>query len=283
MRETKEEKSSRILVSWLGGEPFMWPHLEAIELEFAELLGLALSVTTNGTLLGSQRFRLRLLERYTEVTVSLDTTGPAFDALRGWPGGFDTIRKGIEQLSSDRAKRGAKLLIRVNAVLTRDTVDKVPELVQAISRLGVDEVTFNALGGVERPGYFSEHSLLAAQIDGLIAKLPELRSLAAKGDMTIAGSGSYFERMAGEAKGIRFPVSDCHPGEGFLYIDIDGRISPCFETANVSGIPLTKVVDAEDIEALPKSFRKDFETSRAGACLDCRSTRYFGKFIEENR
>src|SRR5262249_33471527 len=75
----------RVLVSWLGGEPLLWPPLTELSRIFTEDYRLRISTTTNGTCLGSRSMRAHLLEHYSELTISIDGIGSLHDELRGWP------------------------------------------------------------------------------------------------------------------------------------------------------------------------------------------------------
>ena len=92
----------RVLVSWLGGEPLLWPPLQALTRRFRRVLGLEVGVTTNGTTLGSAAMRAHLLEDYAEVTISVDGLGAMHDELRRWPGGFAFLRRTVALLAAER-------------------------------------------------------------------------------------------------------------------------------------------------------------------------------------
>ena len=86
MRSASRSKRS-VLLSLLGGEPLLWAPLASLEGQLLEL-GLALGVTTNGTTLGSPNVRRRLLERYAELTVSIDGLAATHDRLRALDGAY---------------------------------------------------------------------------------------------------------------------------------------------------------------------------------------------------
>src|SRR4051794_16059422 len=82
-----------VLVSWLGGEPLLWPALAALSETFARRLGLALSATTNGTALATPRVREMLAAHFAELTVSVDGPAAFHDRVRACPGGFAALRE----------------------------------------------------------------------------------------------------------------------------------------------------------------------------------------------
>src|SRR5881227_440017 len=53
-----------VLVSWLGGEPLLWPQLGTVSQIFRREYGLRLGVTTNGTALQSDAVRRQIMADY---------------------------------------------------------------------------------------------------------------------------------------------------------------------------------------------------------------------------
>lgn len=125
----------RVLVSWLGGEPLLWPPLTALSEHFAATLGLRVSTTTNGTTLADPAVRAHLLACHSELTISVDALGNDHDALRGWSGGFAQLRRSVGALARERdATSGLRL--RANVVLTRDTIAAFGELCHDLAEWG---------------------------------------------------------------------------------------------------------------------------------------------------
>ena len=273
LAELQERSGRPVLVSWLGGEPLTWPPLAALSRLFHRELGLAVSVTTNGTTLGSPRARQRLLEDHAEITVSIDGPGELHDRLRGWPGGFAFLEKAVRRLAGERS--GAAPLLRANTVVMRDNVAALPALWRALADWGFDELTWNQLGGRDRPEFFPAHRLAAGDIAFLQTLLPDLRAeLAARG-VRLGGSAAYLERAAASAGGRALPVADCAPGQRFLFVSVDGRVSPCSFTTAELGLPAEELVPWP---SLPGRFGAARARARPGSCDDCPSTQVFGKF-----
>src|SRR5437870_5487444 len=57
LSEYQRMSGDRVLVSWLGGEPLLWPPLERLSAQFHREFQLRISATTNGTFLGSAPLR----------------------------------------------------------------------------------------------------------------------------------------------------------------------------------------------------------------------------------
>lgn len=112
LREARALRYGYVGVS--GGEPLLWPDLDRF-LAAALDLGFSTSVTTNGTLLTPRRARaLRALARL--VAVSVDGPQEDHDLMRGTPGAFAAMRRGVSAL------REAGVPFTIVFTLTRDNV-----------------------------------------------------------------------------------------------------------------------------------------------------------------
>ncbi len=275
---TRDASGASMHVSFLGGEPFSWRPLLRIARDLREQ-GISLGVTTNGVSLGRPAVRELLLDCFDELTLSIDGVGAVHDGLRGWPGGFELLSTALRDIVHEKESRGKGPLVRVNTVLMRDNVREFPALCRALADLGVQEVTFNRLGGRDRPEFFQIHRLLPADLERLTEGLPALRcELAARG-LAILGADAYLERLMSLERGERVAVRDCEPGRRFLFVDERGRIAPCSFTLEAYGEKAAEPSQpARDFVELPRRFLARQQSERAGACDDCASTRVFEKF-----
>lgn len=269
-----------VLVSWLGGEPLLWRSLTALTETFTRELGLRVSATTNGTTLASAAVRAHVVAHYTELTVSVDGFAPLHDTLRGWPGGFETLRRAVRSLADERGTAGTPLL-RANIVLMRDNVADFERLCLALASWGIDEITFNQLGGNDRPEFYPAHRLRTEDVVDLDERVALLRERLAPVGVRLGGSGRYVERIVSTSLGRRLPVDDCAPGETFLFVNEGGLVAPCSFTGDEYAVPLGELTTAADIAALPRRFAAVRAARRAAACDDCPSTRVFAKFDAE--
>jgi MoaA/NifB/PqqE/SkfB family radical SAM enzyme len=261
-----------VLVSWLGGEPLLLPELPALTAH-ATSLGLRVSATTNGTTLGCSSVRRHLLDHYSELTVSLDAPGPAHDTLRSAPGLFASLRENVSALAA------AKILkLRVNTVLLRATIDDFYSLAREVASWGVRELTFNTLGGRDRPDYFPGNRPLPEQLTRLASILPSLREELAPLGLSIAGGSAYLDRLHASATDTPRPIADCSPAERFLFIDEQGLVSPCAFTADTLGVSISELRSVTALTNLPARFSAARFSSRPRVCDDCPSTQVFEKF-----
>jgi len=147
LRSFQDISANRVLVSWIGGEPLLWQPLEALTVLFTKELGLRVSTTTNGTTLASTHVRRHLVESYQELTISVDGIGKVHDELRGWRDGYSKLALNVRRLSAEKREAGSALKLRVNVVLMRHTFNQFRDLCLELSAWGIQEVTFNQLGG----------------------------------------------------------------------------------------------------------------------------------------
>ena len=273
-RETKQT----VLVSWLGGEPLLWKLLQQISKHYSHDLGLHVATTTNGTTLGSPAMRRHLLENYAELTVSVDAPGRAHDQLRGSGGLYAALAKNVRALANENQELGSALRLRANVVLMRHTIGSFVQLCVELAEWGITEISFNQLGGNDRPEFYPDNRLRPEDLAAFGNDLPALRDKLAHQGVKLLGTEGYLRRMHASSCDERVPVYDCRPGRDFLFIDIEGRIAPCSFTSGESGIPLTEIESADDLLSLSRRFASGIATCRPAACNDCLSTRVFEKF-----
>jgi len=272
--ELRARERRDVLVSWLGGEPFLWPHLEAATAHAREA-GLLVSVTTNGLALAAGRWREFARTQLDELTISVDGTAEQHDALRGQPGHHARL------LDAIRALRNGRATLKVNSVLMADNVDAFEAMALKLADAGVRVLTFNALGGRDRPGFFAKHKLSPAQVDAFIDALPRIRARVEARGMTILGGNAYLERLRASARGEALAVDDCGPGEHFCFIDATGIVAPCSFTIDGHGVPLDALRTVDDLLALPRTFARKRSEAKLAVCRDCPSTQVFSKFTRE--
>jgi MoaA/NifB/PqqE/SkfB family radical SAM enzyme len=235
-------------------------------------------VTTNGTPLDTHAAREHIVADYDEITFSLDGVGPFNDAVRGAPGLYERLGANIVALNELAARRGRGPRVRVNTILMRDNLHELEALCRSLAAWGVHELTFNTLGGRERPDFYPDHRLLPEHSAWLRQALPGLRQRAAQLGLRIRGSAAYLDRIEHTARGQPLPAGDCAPGRAFLFIDEAGTIGPCSFTTADYGLPMSEVKTANDLRTLPARFAARRQTQPLPACSDCCCTEVWGKF-----
>jgi len=265
-------------VSWLGGEPLLWPELPALSHQYRHTFGIGVGVTTNGEPLASPAVRTSLVEDYELVTVSVDGVGRFHDAVRNAPGLFDRIKQHVRTLRAEADAARSGLVLRVNTILMRGNVAEFESLCREVASWGVTELTFNQLGGNDRPEFFPANRLRPEQVERFAAELPRVRAELGRIGLTIHGTDRYLHRLASTANGRAIPIDDCGPGRSFLFIDEHGRVSPCCFTSSGYGVPVEDIATPEDLARLPDTFSRLRRERRETACEDCHSTQVFDKF-----
>ncbi len=260
-----------VLLTLLGGEPFVWAPLAPFARRARALPGLHLGLTSNGAALGRIESRRLLTETFTEFTVSVDALGAAHDALRGSPGLAARIDTGLTALRHE----APALYVRVNVVLMRETVADLGPLCLHVATLGVNEITFNALGGRDRPEFHAQHALRPEDVRALRLTLPPLAEALARRGVHLAYGDAYLGRLEATAGGQACAVEDCAPGRDFLFVDERLRAAPCSYTVAAYGVD---ALGPDPITMLPDRLRAVRAARRDLQCDDCPSTQVFEKF-----
>jgi MoaA/NifB/PqqE/SkfB family radical SAM enzyme len=267
-----------VLVSWLGGEPLAWTPLFDLSRRLRRGHGLRVSATTNGTTLARADVRDAVLADFAELTVSVDGLAPFHEGVRGWRGGWARLRDGVRRLAAERDATGSPLVLRANTVLMRDNIGSFAALCDELAGWGVDEITFNQLGGRDRPEFFPAHALRPADVSGLRDCLPDLRARLRRRGVRLCFGEAYLRRFEASARGEPLPVAQCRPGEALLFVDEAGRVAPCAFTVGEYGVPIAELDAPAALDGLPSRFAARRAEARAGACGDCPSTQVFAKF-----
>ena len=278
LAEYQRMSGDPVLVSWLGGEPLLWRPLPSLTSYLVRDLGLRVSGTTNGTALAAPAVRAHVVDHYAELTVSVDGFAPLHDALRGRAGGFDALCRDVRALAAEKRRAGHGPLLRANVVLMRDNVADFERLCIELSGWGIEEVTFNQLGGNDRPEFFPAHRLRPADVDRFGERVDALRRRLADDGVRLAGGERYVERIRSSAAGRRLAVADCGPGEAFLFVSEAGLVAPCSFTGDAYAVPIAELSSADDVTALPARFAALRANRPVAVCGDCPSTRVFAKF-----
>src|SRR5262249_15697407 len=145
-------------------------------------------------------------------------------------------------------------ILKANVLLMRDTIAGFEQLCHRLAGWGIEEVTFNQLGGNDRPEFYPAHRLLPQQADGLAAELPDLRNRLARVGLRLRGTGGYGRRIQATAYGEHLAIVDCRPGENFLFINESGEVAPCSFTVSGYGVPVQEIISVSALRQLPSRF-----------------------------
>jgi len=200
------------------------------------------------------------------------------DRSRGWADGYAALRRDVTALANEKRNGHVGPLLRANVLLMRQTIAGFAQLCFELSEWGFEEVTFNQLGGNDRPEFYPAHRLLPEQADRFAEELPGLRAVLARRGLRLGGGEPYLRRIRASARDERLPVGDCKPGQQFLFINETGLVAPCSFSAFDYGVPLDQIASVEALCGLSARFAEGRRRRRLPACEDCHSTQIFEKF-----
>lgn len=272
----KQLTGDHILVSWIGGEPFLRKDIFELSKNLNSR-GIEISATTNGIPLDKNM--LSDIDQYfSEIVFSLDGFEEHSDTVRQFDGYFQTVTQKIRLLDQMRNASKSGLKIKVNTILMRRNISQFEKFCEYLAELGVDEVTFNRLGGYDRPEFFDDNRLLYSQSKKLADELPEIKKRLADKGLIIHGSKKYMERFLSAARDIKNPIEECYPGQWFWFINENGYISPCSYTTYEYEFPISDIRSVEDIPKVEQYFRDLRKNSRSDWCDNCFCTQVYDKF-----
>lgn len=275
--EYRKETKENLLISWIGGEPFLWKPM----LEFTKELkhyGIEVSTTTNGLLLSLENVRLEVIKYFSEIVISLDGFALCDDRVRQYEGHFKTVTENIAALDRERKAIGSGLKIKVNTILMRENIEQFEEFCNLLADLGVDEVTFNQLGGYDRPEFFEDNRLQSWQIKKLIEKMPALKEKFSLKGLIIHGGEDYLQRIMLSTENQKISIEECNPGSWFWFINEYGYISPCSYTSYEYIYDIKEIIGPADINNAEEYFRQVRKSNRSKWCNDCYCTQVYDKF-----
>lgn len=276
LRSIAEGAQIPILVSWLGGEPYQWRDLWPATDYFRNELQLPVSITTNGVALASDTIRHRTIESMSEITISVDGPAEHHDRVRTMSSQFEQIKENCCKLVQEDTNH--RLWKRINSVLTSANIQSFASTCRELASWGIDEITFNPLGGNDRPEFFAPNRLNLNDFDTFRCQLPTLRQELSEYGVRLSGSEAYLERIASTILGIKIPVADCKPATRFLFIDEHGHISPCSFTNNQYFVSLNDALSLVDLSLLTKELSDQRRATPCSACNDCHANHIYDKF-----
>lgn len=274
--EYRRLTGKNILVSWIGGEPLLYKDIIPLSKRLHSL-GICVSATTNGTLLSESIIR-DICGLFSEIVISLDSFKDCNDDVRQLSGHFSMVSEKIRLLNRIRSETGSGVKIKVNTILMRRNIADFERFCQYLAELGVDEITFNRLGGYDRPEFFGENRLLYSQSEKFAAELQSIKERLAERGLVIHGSKKYMERFMTAAQDIPSPIEECSPGSYFWFINENGFISPCSYTSYEYMYDLRKINCPADIDRVEEYFREMRRSCRSKWCDDCFCTQVYDKF-----
>ena len=273
-QKTKDE----MLISFIGGEPLLWKPMFNLSKKLVKEYGIEISTTTNGILLEKEEVRKDIINYFSEIVISMDGFQECNDYVRQYQGHFKTVSESIVKLAKEKKEAGSKLIIKVNTILMRRNIAQFEEFCEYLAKLGVNEITFNQLGGYDRPEFYEDNRLEPMQVALLIERLPMIRERLSKYNFVIHGSSSYLDRIQLTTEDRKNPIIECNPCSWFWFINENGYISPCSYTSYEYKYDIKKINTPEDIKQIEQYFKELRQYKRSKWCDDCYCTQVYDKF-----
>lgn len=270
--------SRSVLVSWIGGEPLLWPDLFDVSRRFVRDYGLSVSMTTNGVPLRSTQVQERIVDDFSEIVISIDGFSDVNDWGRQKSGLFNELKSSITALVDMKQARSKPLILKVNTIIMRKNVEHFEAFCEYLADLGVQELTFNQLGGYDRPEFYPDNRLLASQVADFMHALPAWNTYFASKGLCIHGSDAYLHRFDYSSRDLKIPIEDCIPGEWFWFINENGLASPCSYTSYEYAVDIDSIHAPAEIDTVENVFRAMRASRRSKFCDDCHCTQLYDKF-----
>jgi radical SAM protein with 4Fe4S-binding SPASM domain len=125
-----------------GGEPFMYKDILQL-VRYVKSRGLTCQINTNGLYL-TKRAEEIVDAGLDDLIISIDGPPEVHDQVRGLPGTFAQVEKGIQMIHEEKRKKGVKRpVIRIRGTISPENFEHVHSLVGIAKRLGADSLNFN--------------------------------------------------------------------------------------------------------------------------------------------
>jgi MoaA/NifB/PqqE/SkfB family radical SAM enzyme len=205
-------------VSIAGGEPLLREDIFEIIGHFAGR-GMSVNLCTNGMLLEKYRREIAA-SGATCVTVSLDgATAGCHDAIRGLPGSFRCIARGIEAYLAGRNGTKAPIL-RVRMTVSGANTGEIRDFCKTWSEVAEDVLL--------QPVHRCDQSYYTGLDEGALKLDPAQLSAQLRG--TPMANDPYMRRLIDSLSAIGlFPHAPCYAGVLMVRIDPWGVVYPCLE------------------------------------------------------
>ncbi len=130
------DNAGTVAIAFSGGEPLMTPRILEL-LEYTARTGMQVSIATNGTLITPELAKRLKEVGVNYVEISIDSPNPEeHDEFRGVPGAWERAIQGIKYV------KRAGITTGIAYVVTRKSVDHVPEMIDLARRIGVHTLMF---------------------------------------------------------------------------------------------------------------------------------------------
>jgi Fe-coproporphyrin III synthase len=260
-------------VEWVvlsGGEPLM--HSGVFEIcKMLQSGGFRVTLLTSGLLI--ERFAGQIASHVDDVIVSLDGPEKIHDRIRGVPGAFDLISRGISVLRHQRP--GVRIAAR--CTVQKANHDKLQATASAAGGLGLNSISFLAVDlastAFNRLQVWNDTRQAAVSLtpDELEVLRREIDALVATADPIVSDSAAHLRRILHRFRayaGLEMHVAPmCNAPWVSAVVEIDGAVRPCFfhpAVARSEG----DLADAINSHSAV-SFRRSLNVEENSICRQC--------------
>jgi MoaA/NifB/PqqE/SkfB family radical SAM enzyme len=132
-------------ISFSGGEPFIKPGFIDL-MGFCSEHGIHAGVTTNGSALTKKNAAKLVEANPWNLNVSVDAPfAELHDYLRGWPGLFQKLSEGIQNVREERDKRKLDFPIIIKPTIGKKNYKYLPDMVQWVKEIGATSLNFQPM------------------------------------------------------------------------------------------------------------------------------------------
>ena len=160
-----------------GGEPMLWPHLEAL-LEFARTLGMQASLVTNGMQAVTPR-SLRIYALARTVTVSIDGLQDEHDFMRGRRGAYLTGQRTLQGLV------GEGVAPWISCGVTSKNLDHIDQIAENAHAIGAAGINFHVVEKAGRAQQLSDHYFLNEEQRTLLFTIAHILAASYRGELEV--------------------------------------------------------------------------------------------------
>lgn len=217
--------------------------------------------------------------------VSLDAIGELHDRIRGVPGTFDRVKRGLGYLIKAKNGRQCPKVI-VNTTVSSLNIDEFEKIVPFAREMGADEVAFEYIGefhpraiarskidGIEPQPYFipqGESLLLNKEQARLLKKKLREIKITAKNTKIRAYTRNIDILSVEDLSGGVFPHKRCYVCRYLISVDPQGNVIPClffnnYALGNIRRESISKIWN----NARHRSFIKNVDKNRIAICKHC--------------
>jgi MoaA/NifB/PqqE/SkfB family radical SAM enzyme len=223
-------------INFSGGEPYIKKGFLDL-LAFGHQNGIHCGVTTNGYCMTKENAAKTVAAQPFNVNMSLDGhTAELHDYLRGQPGLFDRLCKGVEYLRQEQAKQGIKFPINIKPTINRLNFRIMPDIVRLAQQLDATTVNFQPVNRWTQETY-EELWVEAEDLADFERTIEELIAMKQDG-APIMNSDEVLHLMIPHFREEKAPdeTRPCRVGLRNFWIDTRGDIKLCDEYPVIGNI-----------------------------------------------